>query len=41
MPLRIEITASRMPDFLWLGTAWRIDYESLFRSIWNSGPAVR
>jgi len=24
----VTITASRMPDFLWAGTAWWIDYES-------------
>ncbi len=24
----VTITASRMPDFLWVGTAWWIDYES-------------
>jgi len=24
----VTITASRKPDFLWLGTAWRINYES-------------
>ena len=24
----VTITASRMPDFLWIGTAWWINYES-------------
>lgn len=24
----VTITASRMPDFLWVGTAWWINYES-------------